>query len=1195
MNKTIITAALAALLSLGATAGIRSTEDFRRKAAEEVPFKWAPKHEENKWKLMSTRPGNAAKAFATVTEADVSWSGADGYSYLEMPDGSIWFTSTTITKEVLTQSEYYTDYAYTGIEVTIYDSNFNKAGYINAPINVPEGYAYCSSLDIGATVTRNFFNSDSNFEVMVMYNFRPENDYGAVPFTEVFSLQGADTPAQSVMTVPGYYVSAVNASTSSWSEDYYMTFFAGENYTDDEILYTFDIYTKATYSNPLASVLKSFTVDMVYVMADGENESLPVLLNAHDGTVYVAVSRYEKTFFANPFNPFDDTLSPDNKYIIDLYKSTQGWGTKELNLASTTEIPCETPAEPYMMRSYCLGRFSYTDDVSFDFGTGDEPAYIISVTDADMRDNSESFFAIYSVDAQVMETFGLNTDALLLLSDVDGYPTQYCFVQPGPDGNYQFNMVNYPQLDIAATLPIAVESDGDLYGLSFTLDRVAGNGSYLYAVASNTGRETETGETYHPVLWFDRNGILTGVDRIMGGKDVVMMSPYIAANGLSPYVFNTDVKHEYMAFVLRTPDLGTTAGVYNLIVVNEDGEDNLCYVFPDDATSITASLVNMSDQPAIWISYRIAGADEYYSDFIKLPLNKMEGDGTVDNPYLLYTAGDFALIKHNLKAHYRLAADIDFDGTAIEPVKGSFTGSIDGAGHTMRNFTVSGAPLFDIIGELDAPASSVKNLTLSHVTLTDAPAVLATSVYNTLLENVYVYDLDARISGGTEFGGLVNGARHGSSLTGCAVMGSINAPGSDAVGGLVKVLFNARIDSSVFEGEITGQSNVGGIVSEIQDAAASITDCHVKASLTAMHTIGGVAAVSGRGVISRCLVEGAIDATGAGRSYSYYAGGWVEEINVGGIVGSLNRPVADYETGQVNVGEPVTKNVVALTSITLPAGDNLLATAHRIVGRSSINDDPAILDETFNPATGDWEVTWGDRLAEVGIIDNYAAESLPVIDPAAEPGADSLEGKSIAESAMDTEFFESLGFKFNGYSATEPWVFNSALPTLYFESEVGAAIYFDPAAVSVAEGESTYVLLVLEKVDFESLTIESSDESGCYLNPVEIDDDGNIVCELTCLRTGSYTITATNGFVTATLAVTGTSGIDSVTAPAATTISYDGNTLTAPGASISVYTVTGTTVARGNGIVTVGHLTPGIYIATAGTGNSTSTLKFIVR
>lgn len=102
--------------------------------------------------------------------------------------------------------------------------------------------------------------------------------------------------------IKGYYVTAVNDAVDSWSENFFMNFFSGETLTDEEMIYGFDIYTKASYANPKATLLKHFDVDMMYVMSDGSNEAMPVLINSKGSNVYVTVSRYEKTFFLNPFD-----------------------------------------------------------------------------------------------------------------------------------------------------------------------------------------------------------------------------------------------------------------------------------------------------------------------------------------------------------------------------------------------------------------------------------------------------------------------------------------------------------------------------------------------------------------------------------------------------------------------------------------------------------------------------------------------------------------------------------------------------------------------------------------------------------------------------------------------------------------------------------------------------------------------------
>lgn len=1055
---------------------------------------------------------------------------------------------------------------------------------------------YCSNISVGPAVTQKFFNYDNNYELMVMLNYKPIGEYGAIPFTEVFSLSGATTPAEKIKTIPGYYISAVNAATDAWSEDFYITFFSGEEYTETQMLYTFDIYSKATYSNPEATLIKSFTEDMVYVMSDGENEGFPVVLNAGKGGVYIAVSKFEKTFFENPFDYTNDKLSEDNHYLIDLYK-VSGYSTKTVELVSHTSIPCESPEGDFTMRSYCLGRFSLQDDVTFDFSDNATPDFILTVTDSNILEETETYFAVYNTAGEMIKSFGQNSEAFILLGAIKGHPEQYCFAQPDANGQTVLNFMDYPSCELRASIPSTVTIDGEPFALGMNLGRVAGGNCYRYAVAGLNGdNDPETGVVFHPVAWFDNNGIFEKMERVIGGSDAVYMNLYMGTDGLSPFTFNTDNLNEYLAFVLRNTDHGSSRSQTHLIVVNSEGQEHFDYAFPLTSSSQNAALVNGSTNPAIWISYYDSSAQTYHSEFINLPLNALEGDGSAANPYVVSTAGDFALIKNNLKANYILGSDINFEGAQFEGFSGTFTGSLDGNGHQIKNIVLNGNSVFNNTGEAGGEATTIKNITFNHVKVTEANAVVASNAYNTVFENIYVGDLNVDNTD-TDFGTIVNDARLGSKIIACGVTGTINAPEAMGVGGIVCSLSGSSVEASSFNGSITGSTTIGGIAASIDNASASISDCHVNATIEGGNRIGGIAGTSARGLVSRCLVEGSIKATRLGQNWSDVAEGFVKMVSVGGILGSLSIPTPDDNMNYV-FNTAVENNVVALSEITIPsdADEKAIATAHRIVGFTVANNDPQILGETYNPSTYEWEITWGDPFVETGIVNNYAFSDLAPLDATVAAGTGSAEGQNLDAANADDEFWTGLGFQFNGYSAAQPWIFTyTVLPALYFESYIGADMYFDPAVISLKEGETTNVLLVLEGIEFDSLIIESSDENGCYLNPVELDDDG-VVCEVVCLREGSYTLTATNGRLSATLTVTGLSGIDQVIVPAASAITFDGYSVNAAGSALTIYNISGMSVAAGRDSIDVTSLSAGVYVAVATDADGhTSTLKFAVK
>lgn len=1201
-NLTALCAAL--LVGLPIANAARVTPAKWQETRNADTFRWAPKSKavQSDWHNLKLSDKSTSKA-GIVTDSDVKMDPTESFYYLDMPDGKTWFVSTEFDKEVISQSDYYVEYDITGVKATVYNEKYEAVGRIEAEIDKPEGFSKCSAIQFGPCVTKKFFNTDDSYEVMLMASFKPEEGYGAVPFTYVYSLKGVSTPAQHVTTLPGYYVVAVNNAADAWSEDFFMEFFTGEQLTDTELLHTFDIYTKASYSSPTASKLQSFTVDMVYVMSDGENEMMPVTLNSNGKDLYVTVAKYEKTFFEDPFDFTNDKLSEDNHFLIDLYK--KGAWDNELKLVSNTSIPVQSPEEGFTMRSYCLGAFDGYRDITFDFTDDGNPAFIISVLDTDIYENSLSYFDVVDTTGSVIKSFGASNQGFIRLNSVKGASEQYCFLMPAgnAEDELEFAFYNYPSMEKAASVPVSINYENYMLPLSLALDRVPDGESYSYAVASVNGISDENNNTSHLVAWFDKEGQFTRMDRLNAGKNVNRINPYISANGLDPYLMNTDDAHEYMIFAQRLNNTGETQAHTELMIVNDREEVLFQYPFDTRDSGINVAIVNEATNPAIWVSYNSFEDGANHNEFIKLPLNKFDGSGSVEDPYLIRTRGDFEQIGFNLNANYRLANDIDYHGAEFKPVKGLFTGSVDGAGHTVRNFTLNGNAMFSTAGSASKPLGTFfKDITLRNITATDARAILTENAYAAEFDKVNI--INVTVSGGNtdNFGNIAGNAAVGCVISNSAVKADIDLPQADGVGGIVATLGNdSKITATSFNGSISASSTVGGIAAD-GFASASISDCHVTAAIHAGHTAGGVIGSSARSAITRCFVEGTITADTPRMMWSDYAGTSVACINVGGIAGILNSAPVEYDdNGNPKVPDPnlppvISKCVVGLEAINIPSdNEKLIETAHRIVGRSSVNNDPAYLGEEYDEDLGDWVITWGDPSpAEDKLADNYVIEGLQPLHSAVEAGHNTTEGKTVAYDNLDRDFFETLGFGFMGYSKEEPWVMRGTnLPALYFEGTVGQYMEFVPGSVSAIIGNNPEVLLVLEDIDFESLVFESSDESGCYANPIEIVDNG-VKVEIVVTATGDYTITATNGNISALLLVSGLSGVDAVEINRI--MSYDGSTLRADGCALLLYNLQGMPVAEGRDALDVTSLESGVYVAVATDADGTRrTLKINVR
>lgn len=1206
MKRIITTLGAVLLIGLPFANASRLTPAKWHERQQQEAFRWAPKAKAASAEWQGLKDGSKVVSKAgPKTDSDVKMDISDSFEYLDMPDGTTWFVSVEYHRTVISQNEYYTSYDINGLTATVYNNKYEAVGLIEATFDKPDGMEICSSVQFGAAVTKKFFNTNDNYEIMIMANYKPIDAYGAIPFTSVYSLKGASTPADYVMTIPGYYTAAINSATDSWSENFFMEFFAGEEYTDDEIIYTFDIYGKASYSSQQPVKLQSFPINMIYTMSDGENESLPVLLNNKGNDLYVAVAKYEKTFFEDPFDYFSNKLSEDNHYQIDLYK--KGAYEDGLSFVSTTSIPVENPSDGFDMRSYCLGAFEGIYDVNFDFNQDSSPAFVISVVDSDIHENTLPQFRVYNTAGSVIKEFGYAHEGFLRLSPVAGQPEQYCFLMSTGEGDYdyEFSFLNYPAMEKVTGIPLMLTYDAETFPLSLSLDRVAEGGSYNYAIATVNGFTDDEGNTAHRVAWFDPAGVFIQVDSLNGGKNVNYISPYISANGLGRYLMNTDDSREYLMYALRSEYEGSTQSHTELMIVNDRGEVLLQYAFDLQDSGINVAIVNEKTNPALWLSYYDFSDGQTRNEFISLPLNKLEGSGTPADPYILKTQGDLEQIKFNLNGHFRLAADINYNGGAFEPVKGQMTGSFDGAGHIIRNFTLDGKAMFSMVGTSGNPnASFIKDLTVRDVRASEVPAILVDDAYGISISNVHVMGVIAEGTNGDNYGTLVNNAAIGTIISECAVQADVNFPESDEVGGIVARLGNdSSIKAALFEGSVAGKSEVGGIAGS-GFASASITDCHVNASIKAQNTVGGIMGSSPRTSITRCLVEGKLTATSPRLVWSDYAGGRVYTINAGGVAGLLSAPVVEYDDqGNPLPPDPtlppvISNCVVALKSLKIPGGNaSLKATAHRIVGYSSVNNDPAYLGEEYDETTQDWIITWGDPAApEANIENNYVLEGLLPISSDVEDIHTSTEGQTISLGEADRDFFTDLGYGFDGNTIENPWVNDEdVLPALYFESTASQFMEFLPTTVSVVAGKSSTVKLRLVDVDIDSLTFLSTDEANCYGNPISV-VNGGVEVEIIVNKSGVYTITATNGLVNASLLVTGTSGVESVDDDIVAMMTFDGRILNAEGCSIALYNLQGVEVSCGRDSISTDMLPAGVYVAVAtDAAGHRSTLKISVR
>ncbi|MDE6528871.1 MAG: hypothetical protein K2L78_07485, partial [Muribaculaceae bacterium] len=441
---------------------------------------------------------------------------------------------------------------------------------------------------------------------------------------------------------------------------------------------------------------------------------------------------------------------------------------------------------------------------------------------------------------------------------------------------------------------------------------------------------------------------------------------------------------------------------------------------------------------------------ESRNELIRLPFNKFEGEGTVENPYLIKSYGDFNQIRNNLTSHFRLTADIDAEGRTFLQIPGTFTGSIDGAGHQVRNLVISGRndnnAMFYQFGDDDSERSALKDITFNNLSMhisfqsyrIKADGLLAYSMVNSDLDNVHIInpkvttDFTNRSSYENPYFGCFAARMNGCSVQGCSVVDAdINVPNA-AFGGIAAnfIVNGSQVNACAFSGTVTGKAYVGGIAGHV-NTEVQINDVHVNANITGTHSIGGVVGFAEQGAanISRAIVEGSIHADEPFMQYEYVlAPGSSEDDPEPEYI-----PMETYShwtggiAGYLILGS-VKNSLVALESLTYNTDYENGLYFNRIVGYGTC-------------------------------IKSHAVNTLPTGDD------DYSDGASVDKYDLDTEWFTNLGFAFDGENHTEPWKFEGQLPVLHFEASVAQYVAFTLDALRAEDGTTHALEVVLEGFD----------------------------------------------------------------------------------------------------------------------------------
>ncbi|MGA2091903.1 MAG: M6 family metalloprotease domain-containing protein [Sedimentisphaerales bacterium] len=259
----------------------------------------------------------------------------------------------------------------------------------------------------------------------------------------------------------------------------------------------------------------------------------------------------------------------------------------------------------------------------------------------------------------------------------------------------------------------------------------------------------------------------------------------------------------------------------------------------------------------------------------------------------------------NYDKHFILTADIDMQGqvftTAIIATS-DFTGTFDGNGHKITNFTINGGSndYLGLFGRIFS-GGSVKNLGLENCSVSGCDYVGSLAGFNRgSISNCYSTGV---VSGDYYYvGGLVGYNDDGGNISNCYSTGAVSSTYDPdglqgrGVGGLVGVNTGIIISNCYSTGAVSGTYYVGGLVGE---NLGSISQCYSTGSVSGYAYVGGLVGDNDGiiGSISNCYSTGGVGGFGFFDEY----GQWHPSGCIGGLVGINSSSISNcYSTGTVS-------------------------------------------------------------------------------------------------------------------------------------------------------------------------------------------------------------------------------------------------------------------------------------------------------
>ncbi len=1108
--------------------------------------------------------GLATGGNAPMRIGDTPTNTAQGgsYGWVVSPDASNWYFTQNITSRDSVYSEIYTAHFHESSVITLFDNSHKQVGSFS--VKVPEGWKHVTDITPYGPITKKLFDRDEkSCEILVEFHdaFNGVNKY----LTRAYDINTGEIKFEMEGT------GLVFDASKGWNS-YQRLIMTHE--TDKE--YSIDVIAPPAYGQNEWTVEHTFNFPIdnriSYLQGSCFN-----CMNV-DGTPYYVLAQYEKPFTNTDAGDgtLDITQEPNNFLVLRTFD-------KKFNKVDSLRVSINAPeGTPY--RSAAFGLFGNNDLSKGYFSNNGNLNYVVELFDyTPSLDGDLISIAVYDSKNGKLKDIcdNVTSNKWALLNTIHGKSEQMWFLQTigtGENAGQQIQLVDVPSCEKAGVLPQSI--DGNSISSNFDRYPTSANAQgYQYVIALAQAQSNEAGDVLAPIAWVNPDCTIDHVDRLNLGTKAENFTPLINSTSLNPYLFNTDDDMEYVYIAKKRREDGSNKLDNVLEIAKVDGTVLKSWRGDDTHVFEKASFPVMNDlgKRQMFVVFNDRENNKYDMNFYDLPFTKFEqgGKGTVEDPYLISTTGDFQQMVLEPDKNYKMVADVDMAKASQwwTPIK-SFTGSLDGDGHTIYNLgvktTEDHAGLFGTL-DLNGIAKNLifVNPTVEVTNTNQYAGVLAGETNYTYdgkgkatnVDSIFVYG--AKIAGDDQMfvaaGGLVGSANLKTKINNCSFQGEITLPNSENVGGIVgQTRSGSSVNACYANVNATAKTVLGGIVgiAGTPHDYCKFTNCEVRGQLTAENAVGGFTGDNYFNEISNVISHADIVATKKSAWNGYAAGG---------IIGVMEND-RDKKGGSDFV-----KNCVFDGSVkALQDGEevNAPATVHQIAGKT-IADDEYSAGETPE--------------VEKRLSNNYSTNDAGSTDAA------SVEGAYKAAKEMNKDFFAGMGYAY-GSSLAEPWKEDgSKIPTLYFNNIAKA---FSVSAEDVTVGTTDEGAVVvkatvygLENPDLESdLNVSSTPNAAVSLGEAH---GNSIDLVIKGKNQGVAVVTVNFGEFSATINVTVlknyVSGIESVEAAEALVIKAADGQISAEGAqAIYVYSVNGKLVGKTSGAsFSTAGLTSGLYIAKA--------------